>query len=75
MYIVSCKQTNNTLQAGNSTFYNLIKIKDTVFASMVTYLMPVVAIVIGLSDGEIINMIQIGGMVLILTGVFINSKS
>ena len=56
-------------------FYNLIKIKDTVFASMVTYLMPIVAIVIGLSDGEIINMIQIGGMVLILTGVFINSKS
>ena len=28
-------------------FYNLIKIKDTVFASMVTYLMPIVAIIFG----------------------------
>ena len=55
-------------------FYNLIKIKDTVFASMVTYLMPIVAIFIGIADGEIINIIQIGGMILILTGVFINSK-
>lgn len=56
-------------------FYNLIKIKDTVFASMVTYLMPIVAIFIGIADGEIINIIQIGGMILILTGVFINSKN
>jgi len=55
-------------------FYNLIKIKDTVFASMVTYLMPIVAIFIGIADGEIINIIQVGGMILILTGVFINSK-
>ena len=55
-------------------FYNLIKIKDTVFASMVTYLMPIVAIFIGIADGEIINIIQVGGMMLILTGVFINSK-
>lgn len=55
-------------------FYNLIKIKDTVFASMVTYLMPIVAIFIGIADGEIINIIQVGGMILILTGVFVNSK-
>ena len=41
---------------------------------MVTYLMPIVAIFIGIADGEIINIIQIGGMILILTGVFINSK-
>ena len=40
-------------------FYNLIKIKDTVFASMVTYLMPVVAIILGVLDNEKINIIQL----------------
>ena len=55
-------------------FYNLIKIKDTVFASMVTYLMPLVAIIFGVLDGEIINAIQLFGMTLIMGGVFINSK-
>ena len=55
-------------------FYNLIKIKDTVFASMVTYLMPIVAIIFGVLDGEIINAIQLFGMVLIMGGVFVNSK-
>tara|TARA_Y100001958_G_scaffold159681_1_gene162413 strand:+ start:2802 stop:3680 length:879 start_codon:yes stop_codon:yes gene_type:complete len=55
-------------------FYNLIKIKDTVFASMVTYLMPVVAIIFGVIDGEIINAVQLFGMILIMAGVFINSK-
>ena len=55
-------------------FYNLIKIKDTVFASMVTYLMPVVAIILGVLDGEKINIIQLFGMALIMIGVFVNSK-
>ena len=55
-------------------FYNLIKIKDTVFASMVTYLMPVVAIIFGVIDGEIINAVQLFGLILIMAGVFINSK-
>lgn len=55
-------------------FYKIIKIKDTVFASTVTYLMPIVAVIIGVGDGEIINIIQVGGMILILTGVFISGK-
>ncbi len=55
-------------------FYNLIKIKDTVFASMVTYLMPLVAISLGVIDGEKINEIQLFGMALILIGVFINGR-
>lgn len=55
-------------------FYNVIKIKDTVFASMVTYLMPVVAISIGFFDGEVINATQGVGIILIISGVFISSK-
>ena len=54
-------------------FYNLIKIKDTVFASTVTYLMPIVAVVIGILDGEIVNLYQLSGMGLIILGVYINS--
>ena len=55
-------------------FYNLIKIKDTVFASLVTYLMPIVAVSIGVIDGENINSIQLLGMILIIFGVFISGK-
>ena len=55
-------------------FYNLIKIKDTVFASMVTYLMPLVAISLGVIDGEKINETQLLGMALILIGVYINGR-
>ena len=41
---------------------------------MVTYLMPVVAIILGVLDNEKINIIQLFGMALIMIGVFINSK-
>jgi len=55
-------------------FYRLVQIKDTVFASSVTYLMPIVAIFLGLIDGEIINLIQFFGMFLILIGVYWANK-
>ena len=55
-------------------FYNLIKIKDTVLASTVTYQMPIVAVVIGLMDGELVNFYQLSGMGLIICGVYINSR-
>ena len=55
-------------------FYNLIKIRDTVFASTVTYLMPIVAVIIGLMDGEVVNFYQLSGMGLIICGVYINSR-
>ena len=57
-------------------FYRLVQIRDTVFASSVTYLMPIVAIFLGLIDGEIINLTQFFGMLLILIGVYwANKKS
>ena len=55
-------------------FYRLVQIRDTVFASSVTYLMPIVAIFLGLIDGEIINLIQFFGMFLILIGVYWANK-
>ena len=41
---------------------------------MVTYLMPLVAILFGVIDGEVINAIQMFGMALIMIGVFINGE-
>ena len=56
--------------------YNtLIKLSGTVFAASCTYLIPVVAIGWGLWDGETINVIQVGAVLLIITGIrLINLK-
>jgi len=35
--------------------------------------MPIVAVVIGILDGEIVNLYQLSGMGLIILGVYINS--
>lgn len=51
-------------------FYRLVQRTDALFAASVTYLIPVVAISWGLLDGEWLSAIQIGGMALILTGVY-----
>ena len=46
------------------------------FASSVTYLMPIVAIFLGVWDGEVINIIQAFSILLILFGVYwANKKS
>ena len=57
--------------------YNtLIKLSGTVFAASCTYLIPVVAIGWGLWDGETVNAIQVGAVLLIITGIrLINLKA
>lgn len=52
-------------------FNRLIKETTAVFASSVTYLIPIVAVAWGLLDGEEITLGQIGYMALILTGIFL----
>lgn len=57
-------------------FYVLVKNAGAVFASMVTYGIPVVAIFLGILRGEKIGLLQIGCLLLILAGVFVaNIKS
>lgn len=51
------------------TFYMLMKKAGPVFASMVTYGIPFVAIAWGLSTGETITITQVLGMIIILLGV------
>lgn len=55
--------------------YNqLIKHTSAVFASTVTYLIPVFAIMWGVIDGEEINTIQIGSIFVILVGIYFVNK-
>ena len=57
-------------------FNKLIKISTPIFASSVTYLIPVVAIIWGIIDGEIFKPLYILWFVLILIGVLmVNTKS
>ncbi|MFT6244609.1 MAG: drug/metabolite transporter (DMT)-like permease [Salibacteraceae bacterium] len=52
-------------------FNVLISNSSVLFASSVTYLIPVVAVIIGLSFNEHINIYQIGSMAVVLAGVFV----
>lgn len=55
-------------------FNNLIKMSGVLFAASVTYLIPIVASIIGFIDGEIFKPIYILWVLLILVGVFMVNK-
>jgi drug/metabolite transporter (DMT)-like permease len=55
-------------------FYMLMKKAGPLFSSMVTYGIPFVALVWGQIYGEKITMIQIAGLLIILTGVFVVNR-
>jgi len=57
-----------------TAFNYLVKITNAVFASSVTYLVPIVAIIWGKIDGEKFKLIYIIWIVLILFGVFLVNK-
>ncbi|NJL13311.1 MAG: DMT family transporter [Microscillaceae bacterium] len=52
-------------------FYQLIQMTSAVFASSVTYLIPLVALMWGTLDGESIGLAQLAGMGIILLGVWL----
>lgn len=55
-------------------FNLLIKATTTVFATSVTYLIPIVAIFWGLFDGETMNMIQVISALITLIGIYFINK-
>lgn len=55
-------------------FYRLLQLTSAIFASMVTYLMPLVAVLWGLLDGESLTWIHLVGGMLILLGVYLIQK-
>ncbi len=58
----------------NIIFFKLIQISSPVFATSVTYLIPVVAFFWGLLDNESLSLIQFFGAFVILIGVYLSSK-
>ena len=78
-HLINGDWTNGTIAAGvlgilgtgvaSVTFYILMKKAGPVFASMVTYGIPFVAIGWGLLTGETITAMQLAGMAIILLGV------
>lgn len=52
-------------------YYKLLQITSAIFASTVTYLMPVVAVIWGLIDGERLTLVHAAGGLLILLGVYL----
>lgn len=52
-------------------YYKLIQQTNAIFASVVTYLMPIVAVMWGILDGEKLTWIHAIGGVLILAGVYL----
>ena len=56
-------------------FNTIIKNTSALFASSVTYFIPIVAVLFGLLFGEQISLPQIGGMFIALLGVFVANYS
>ncbi len=73
LYIVILAISSSTIAV--SIFYIFIEKVDVIFASLVTYLIPIVAILWGLFDGEKISILQIISMVVILLGVYIVNRT
>jgi len=55
-------------------FNKLIQLESALFASTVTYLMPIVAIAWGLFDNEAVSLVQVLAIGIILIGVRLLSK-
>jgi drug/metabolite transporter (DMT)-like permease len=55
-------------------FFHLIQIMGPIPSSMVSYLVPIVALVWGFLDGEFIGLIHFLGMALIFTGVYLSRR-
>lgn len=58
----------------NILYYQLIQITSPLFASSVTYFIPIVAMSWGMLDGETLNFMQLVGAGIILSGVYLASK-
>jgi drug/metabolite transporter (DMT)-like permease len=58
----------------NILFFKLIQMSSPVFATSVTYLIPVVAFCWGLLDQEMLTTVQFLGAFIVLIGVYLSAK-
>lgn len=59
---------------GKILFNKLIQVSSPVFAASVTYMMPVVSVVLGTLDGEQLKPLQIAGGFIVLMGVYLSRQ-
>jgi len=59
---------------GKILFNRLIQVSSPIFSSSVTYLMPIVSVLLGGLDGEKLNVYQIVGGLVVLIGVYLTHK-
>ncbi len=55
-------------------FNKLVQITEPLFASSVTYLIPIVAVIWGLIDHESLQLMHFAGMATIILGVYITNR-
>lgn len=58
----------------NIIFFKLIQISSPVFATSVTYLIPVVAFFWGMLDNELLTPVQLFGAFIVLVGVYLSAR-
>lgn len=57
----------------NIIFYKLVQLSTPVFATSVTYLIPIIAFSWGFLDNEMLTIVQLLGAVIILLGVYLSN--
>lgn len=60
--------------SANVIFYKLVSISSPVFTSSVTYLIPLVAVIFGILDGEKISVFQLIAASIIFLGIYLSNK-
>lgn len=55
-------------------YFALVRRTSALFASMVTYLIPGVAVVLGMIDGEVLTLGHFFGLILIIAGVYLSRQ-
>jgi len=58
----------------NVIYFKLIQISSPIFASSVTYMLPVVAFFWGMLDGEMLSPVQFLGAFIVLIGVYLSAR-
>lgn len=58
----------------NILYFKLIQISSPIFASSVTYMLPVVAFFWGMLDGEMLSPFQFLGALIVLAGVYLSAR-
>ncbi|HFS67364.1 MAG TPA: permease, partial [Flavobacteriia bacterium] len=58
-----------------TVFNKLVQISSPIFSASVTYLIPVIAVVLGLLDGEKLGLLQMFSALIILFGVYLVNRN